>query len=185
MLNPNPVHLVVALFCATVSLVSMGEAGFIHAKAWVAQKFIANAWQESREEGTPQKAWAWADTWPVAKLTIEESPLYVLNGTSGEALAFGPGRLSTLDLNQHTVIAGHRDTHFKVLEHLDYGDEFRLETQDLSGVFSVQNVGVYHETDTSMLVPSDTPMVTLITCYPFDDVSPDTEWRWVVTATQI
>ena len=73
--------------------------------------------------------WPWADTQPIAVLSIPELGIrqLVLDGDSGRNLAFGPvlrGGLSTRDL----VISGHRDTHFTFVRDLNFGDQISIET---------------------------------------------------------
>jgi len=41
------------------------------------------------------KPWSWADTWPVARIEVKRlhASAIVLAGSSGQALAFGPGHV--------------------------------------------------------------------------------------------
>ena len=78
---------------AGTALWHLGQASYIHAKAWLAQYLIRAAWERSLATGTTVKPWSWADTWPVARLVAprQDADLYVLAGDSGRSLAFGPG----------------------------------------------------------------------------------------------
>lgn len=161
-----------------------GQAFWILAKAQLAQYLIAASWQASLQQQQPQKPWPWADTWPVAKLQFPEqgSNLYVLAGTDGSALAFGPG----LDLQttaKSTIVHGHRDTHFKILEYLHAGETIQLQTS--AGVtrdYTVKAFQVIDSSQTSLVVDKDAQTLYLITCYPFNAISPGGPLRYVVQA---
>lgn len=73
----------------------MGSAAYLHAKAWLAQVLLAEAWAATLADGTPHKPWPWADTAPVARLQVPALGVdqIVLAGVSGRSLAFGPGHL--------------------------------------------------------------------------------------------
>ncbi|MEJ2347214.1 MAG: sortase, partial [Gammaproteobacteria bacterium] len=101
-----------------------GHAGYIYAKAVVAQALIQRAWRDSLETRHQVKPWSWADTWPVARLVVPslDVDLCVLAGDYGSSLAFGPGR--RLGTN---MISGHRDTHFRFLKRLRTGQVILLQ----------------------------------------------------------
>jgi sortase A len=170
--------------------VCWGQAGYIVAKAELAQYLISDAWQQSVLSQTPVKPWGWADTYPVAKLTINQSePLYVLAGASNRNLAFGPvllnanlDELSQVDNTQafNVSIAAHRDTHFALLELVEYGDSLRLDTGKESLSFVVDDLLIVDEKYLSILDVDDKQVITLITCYPFDALSSTTPLRYVV-----
>ena len=77
----------VAAVLATVW--QFGHAGYIHAKAWLAQALIAQAWTRTLAGEERAKPWPWADTWPVARLRAPEQDvdLYVLAGADGRTIA--------------------------------------------------------------------------------------------------
>lgn len=105
-----------------------GGAGWIHIKAWLAQVLIERAWAGNLEEATPaRRPWSWADTTPVARLHFvrQGASMIVLAGESGRVLAFGPGHRPGSALPGqagNSVVSGHRDTHFAVLEQVTVGD---------------------------------------------------------------
>ena len=45
-------------------------AGRIYLKAWLAQRLLHRAWAATQAEGGPVKPWPWADTWPIARLSM-------------------------------------------------------------------------------------------------------------------
>jgi sortase A len=103
-------------------------AGFwMPAKAELAQHLLNRAWQRTAAGDAAAKPWPWADTHAVARLTLPGSaePLTVLAGASGRNLAFAPALLdgsAPPGADGVTVIAGHRDTHFRPLATLALGD---------------------------------------------------------------
>jgi sortase A len=177
--------------------VCWGQAGFIYAKAQLAQYLISDAWQQSIVSGIPVRPWDWADTYPVATLSINEAqPLYVLAGASNRNLAFGPVLLNA-DLNDvdyahpdeykafNISIAAHRDTHFSALQHIEYGDPIILDTGKNSVTFIVDEMAIVDEKHLSVLDVDDKQVITLITCYPFDALSSATPLRYVVRGRMV
>ena len=153
----------------------LGHGLYIKAKAQVAQMLLESAWQESLRTGTPHKAWAWADAWPVASLSVPRLEIYeiVLSNASGEALAFGPGHMSATDLsgNGLNAIAGHRDTHFSFLKKLRPGDTIILTTMEgKTTEYSVTGAEIV-DTATTRLDPDAGKGLVLVTCYPFDAIA--------------
>jgi sortase A len=153
----------------------LGQGLYIKAKAQLAQVLLETAWQESLQTGTPHKAWAWADTWPVARLTVPRLGIseIVLSNASGEALAFGPGQLSTTKLGNGglSAVAGHRDTHFAFLKELRPGDRIELTTMDGEAMaYSVIGTEIV-DSATTKLNPATGNGLVLVTCYPFDAVA--------------
>ena len=131
-------RLPIAVLGATIlliGLVMMGQGLWIHAKAALAQVLLERAFAQSVATGKPVKPWAWADTWPVAKIEVPrlKASAIVLEGASGQALAFGPGHLSgTPKAGERgaAVYAAHRDTHFAFLAKVRPGDEILVTRAD-------------------------------------------------------
>jgi len=184
---------VVAARLVISALVLGGTLSFVHgawipAKAALAQVLLDHAWHETLRSEDSAKPWPWADTWPVARLIApsHKKSMVVLAGANGAALAFGPGHLTTSappGVSDNSVIAGHRDTHFAFLKALKPGDVLQLQAPD--GVlhdYRVTQTRVVHETDARVLQRSESAMLTLITCYPFDAVVPGGLLRYVVRA---
>ncbi len=169
----------------------LAGAGYIHAKAMVAQQLLARAWLESAAGGVPRKPWPWADTWPVARLQVPALRLdqYVLAGTSGQALAFGPGmhEAFTGGAGYWTVLAGHRDTHFRFLRRLKPGMALLLELPGgESREYRVQAARVV-DSRLEVLEPPrvDRPHLLLVTCYPFAGAASNGPLRYVVAARAV
>ena len=169
----------------------LGQGAYIPAKALLAQELMQRAWTRGTEGQDQAAPWPWADTWPVARLAAKSGDvdLIVLAGGSGRTLAFGPGHLSASAMpgqNGNAVIAGHRDTHFSFLRDIEVGESLVLET--ISGrkhVYKVVGLDVVDSRRGSLLLDTDTPMLSLVTCYPFETTDPGGPLRYVVTAKML
>ena len=166
----------------------VATGGWIEAKAWLAQHLLEHAWAETRAGAGPVKPWPWADTWPVARLTIPAHgvDLIVLAGGSGRTLAFAPGHVDGSPLPGWpgtSLIGGHRDTHFRVLARLAPGTEIVVE--NAAGArhrFRVRSAEVVDARTTRVAAAGTSPGLALVTCYPFDALVPGGPLRWLVLA---
>jgi sortase A len=171
-----------------LALWQFGQGAYIHAKALLAQHLIRGAWEKTLDGAREVKPWAWADTWPVARLVAPRigADVYVLAGASGRTLAFGPGHMpGTAAPGEpgNAVISAHRDTHFAFLRELTPGDELLVETP--AGVrrrFYVTATEVVDKHDLRVLLPEGSAELTLVTCYPFGAIDPRGPLRYVVRA---
>lgn len=166
----------------------LGQGAYIPAKAWLAQELMLHAWNRAGNGVEKPVPWPWADTWPVARLLAKSGDvdLIVLSGGSGRTLAFGPGHLSASSLPGeagNVVIAGHRDTHFRFLRDLEIGESLLIETAGgRKYLYQVISIDVVDARRGSLLLDTDRPMLSLITCYPFEAREPGGPLRYVVTA---
>jgi len=169
----------------------LGQGAYIPAKAWLAQALMQRAWLRTGNGEPRATPWAWADTWPVARLTARsgEVDLIVLAGGSGRTLAFGPGHLSASAMPGepgNTVIAGHRDTHFRFLKDLQPGELLKLESsKGAHYLYKVVDVDIFDSRKGSLLLDTDAAMLSLVTCYPFDARAAGGPLRYVVTARRL
>jgi sortase A len=181
---------VLVAMLATIGVWQLGAGTYIHAKAWLAQHLIANAWAREISGEHQAKPWPWADTWPIARLRIPEAnvDLYVLADASGRSLAFGPGWLNDsapLGTSGNAIIAAHRDTHFRFLRDAKPG--MRVALQTLDGQVHAYEIVAGHVIDVraDRLQVTDYPALTLLTCYPFDAVVPGGPLRYTAIALPI
>jgi sortase A len=182
------------LFVASILCLAFWELGrgaYIPAKAWLAQELMQRAWQRAESGDRKAAPWPWADTWPVARLSAPgaRADLIVLEGGSGRTLAFGPGHLSVSVLpgeQGNSIIAGHRDTHFEFLQHVREGESIRVDMPDGRGhLFRVVGIDVVDSRRGSILLDTEAPMLSLVTCYPFDASDTGGPMRYVVTAEMV
>ncbi len=186
---------VAAAVLASAAFGLLAQAAWIPAKAVLAQLLLREAWWRARSGAAEPRPWPWADTWPVARLTVPSRgvDLYVLAGASGRNLAFGPAHVAGTarpGAAGNCALAGHRDTSFAFLRDLAPGEELVLETPDGGRRrYRVRDGGVFDRSDTWLLAPpadgAPDGLLTLITCYPFDAVVPGGPGRFVVRAVGV
>ncbi len=168
---------IAAVALAVAGVVSFGEGAWIRAEAAAAQILLERAWRVSVSEQRPVKAWPWARSSPVARLSAPDHDvsLVVVSDTESDSLKLGPGHLATSappGTLGNTVIAGHRDTHFRFLEQLRPGDPIILDRPDgLRLSYRVTRTEVFDE-GSPLLEPTEPSSLTLVTCYPFGHIGP-------------
>jgi sortase A len=175
-----------ALLLAT-GVVQGARGGWIYAKAALAQVLLHRSWERTRAGGVEERPWPWADTWPVARLTLPGGGRHiVLAGATGRNLAFAPGHLdgSSSPGGEGTcVIAGHRDTHFSGLDGIETGETVVLEyAGGRRRSYRVVRTAVVDEGDTRVITDNDGPTLVLVTCWPLDSPLPGGTQRFVVWA---
>ncbi|KPJ98931.1 MAG: hypothetical protein AMJ60_06695 [Desulfobacterales bacterium SG8_35] len=177
-----------ALILLFTGLSLSGKALYIHAKAGLAGYLLRASWQETLKKGDTARPWPWADTWPAARMLVPEHEidLVVLEGDSGNVLACGPGHMTLSSLPGqpgNAIISGHRDTSFRFLERLRVGDRITMQTGEGSMVpYKVAAVQITDAALLDMHIVADVPLLTLVTCYPFDAVLPGGPQRYLVFA---
>lgn len=182
--------LVLALVLALVGTILFGDGAYIHAKAWLAQLLLERAFNRSVATGQPVKPWPWADTWPVARIEVKRigASAIVLEGTSGQALAFGPGHLhQTVDAGERgvAIYAAHRDTHFRFLRDVAIGDVIDVTRSDGKRFrYRVDSSAVVRFDASGLDAAAEGFELVLATCWPFDAVTSGPE-RYVLHATLI
>jgi len=171
-------------------------AGIVTTRAWVWQVRHADRFQVAPRVATPPSR-------PREPLPVDPAPpsrggalarlrvprlgidVVVAEGTDSRTLSLGPGHLEGSALpgqSDNCIIAGHRDGPFSRLRGARPGD--RVEITDVAGLksYRVDSVDVIDKRDTRVLAPSSTPLLTLVTCYPFHYVG-HAPRRFIVRAT--
>jgi sortase A len=138
------------------------------------------AWRDAmRTPGLPPLA-----VLRVPKLGIEVA---VLPGTDDVTLDRAVGHIEDTALpgsDGNAGIAGHRDGFFRGLKDIAADDVIELETHHGKEVYRVQRTWVVSPDDVSVLDPTPTRSLTLVTCYPFYFVGPAPE-RFIVRAARV
>jgi sortase A len=121
-----------------------------------------------------------------ARLSIPrlDTELYVIEGDDMSDLRRGPGHLMGTAMpggDGNCIIAGHRDTHFRVLKDIKEGDEIVLETARGKYFYRVESTRVVLPNNSGPLRPTNQAVLNLITCYPFYYVGPAPK-RFIVEA---
>jgi len=169
----------------------IGQGLYIHAKALLAQELLERAWVKTQSGEPNATPWPWADTWPVARLSVpsQNISLIVLAGDSGRTLAFGPGHnfgSATLGENGNSFVSGHRDTHFRFLEYLQPGDRVYVDTpQDQRKVYRIEQASIVEAGEAWVENEPQTSRLSLVTCYPFESIVPGGSQRYIVSAVEV
>ena len=175
---------------ALAGFILFSQGAYIHAKALVAQILLQRAFTETIATGHPTKPWSWADTWPVARIEVKRigASAIVLAGSSGQALAFGPGHVElTPDAGERgvAVYSAHRDTHFRFLSNVAIGDEIDVTRSD-GRIFRYRaDATSVVRFDASGIDPlADGYELVLSTCWPFDALTSGPD-RYLLHATMM
>ena len=166
----------------------VGGGTYIYAKAWLAQVLLEKAWAArlAGREAAAAKPWPWADTSPVARISVPGLGVdqIVLAGASARTLAFGPAHLAGTAMpgeRGHSVITGHRDTHFTFLKDLEVGDVVELQQTDGGNMrFRVTGTEIFDSRTARLSPVGDRRVMTLVTCYPFNSARTGQPHRYAV-----
>lgn len=125
---------------------------------------------------------------PLAILRIFKIGLEVavLPGTDDFVLNRAVGHIENTALpgtDSNSGIAGHRDGFFRGLKDIAVGDAIELETVDSRQMYRVERTSVVYPEDVSVLDPTPTRSLTLVTCYPFYFIGSAPQ-RFIVRATR-
>src|SRR5438105_12710421 len=164
----------IPLLLALAGLILFGQGAYIHAKAAFAPVLLERAFKQTIATGRETKPWTWADTWPVARIEVKRlnARAIVLAGSSGQALAFGPGHLElTVEAGERgvAVYSAHRDTHFRFLRDVAIGDEIEITRSDGKTFHYRADAASVVRFDAAGIDPlTDRHELVLSTCWPFD-----------------
>ncbi|MBR1276414.1 class GN sortase [Bradyrhizobium sp. AUGA SZCCT0283] len=181
---------ILPLLLAVIGLILFGQGAYIHAKALVAQVLLERAFEKTVATGRETKPWSWADTWPIARIEVKRihASTIVLAGSSGQALAFGPGHVErTPDAGERgvAVYSAHRDTHFAFLKNVVIGDEINVMRSDGKQFhYRVDATSVVRFDGSGIEPLADGHQLVLSTCWPFDALTQGPE-RYLVHATML
>lgn len=114
-------------------------------------------------------------SWTVLEGTDDKTLERSIGHVVGTALPGEPGNIG---------VAGHRNTHFRMLEWIRQGDEIVLTSQDGTFRYRVNYIRLHKPTDVDVLDPSHGSAVTLITCFPFEYVG-SAPLRFIVRAVAV
>lgn len=184
------VALAVAFILALAGLTLIGQGVWIHAKALLAQVLLERAFVETVATGHHVKPWPWADTWPVARISVKrlDESAIVLAGSSGQALAFGPGHVEwTPEAGERgvAVYSAHRDTHFRFLQDVAIGDEIAVTRSDGATFrYRVDGTAVVRFDESGIDPLANGRALVLSTCWPFGSVTAG-PLRYLVHATMV
>jgi sortase A len=144
---------------------------------------------------SPERISAWRKSLresPSAPLAVLRVPkirleVAVLPGTDEVTLDRAVGHIEDTarpGSDGNSGIAGHRDGFFRGLKDIGPGDDIELETRQGIDVYRVERTWVVEPEDVSVLDPTPTRTLTLVTCYPFYFVGPAPH-RFIVRAARV
>jgi sortase A len=130
-----------------------------------------------------------ADGTPFARLEIDRLNMdtMVIEGVTDADLRKAVGHIpyTALPGNPGNVgLAGHRDTSFRQLRHIQDGDLISLTTSQGRHVYQVENTEIVKPEDSEVLRPTAQPTLTLVTCFPFYYVGSAPN-RFIVQAVEL
>jgi len=186
MVRRRPLITFILLFIAALLF---GRGSYIQSKALLAQYLITSAWEQQLTTGVSKPPWPWADTSPIAQLTLpNQESLTVLAGVSGRNLAFGPTiqQLTAMpDETGNIVIYGHNDTHFRSLENAKINDQIRIvDRYNAERTYRITSIRIVDMNQGDIAAQTPWDQLTLITCYPFSPTVINGPLRFVVTAAE-
>lgn len=106
----------------------------------------------------------------VLRIPHLETTIPVFNGTTETAMTLGAGHLSdttALTGEGNIALSSHRDGAFRILKDVKKGDAITLDTKDGIRTFIVKQLFIVDPGEVSVLAPTATTTLTLITCHPF------------------
>ena len=130
-----------------------------------------------------------ADGQPLGVIRIPRIDLEAVffEGVEEETFLSGPGHLPWTALPGSTgtsVLAAHRDIHFRNLADLRLGDRLVLELPDRSVRYRVSGRAIADPTDAWVTKPGNDPVLRLVTCWPPAFIGPAPE-RLVISAIPV
>ena len=154
------------------------QAGTPDQSLWSPERIVA--WRKAA--GEPAAT-------PLAVLRIPRIRLEVpvLPGTDDRTLDRAVGHIDDTALpgaDGNSGIAGHRDGFFRGLKDIAEGDVIELETTQVKEIYRVERTWVVDPEDVSVLDPTPTRAITLVTCYPFYYIGPAPR-RYIVRAVLV
>ena len=150
------------------------------ADSWQERHADPGAWSEPAENQQTESISPRRAGDAVTRLSIQGVGLEVVvaEGTDPATLAVAPGHLTgsaSPGESGNCIIAGHRDGEFARLRNVRTGDRITLKGREENNYYRVESVSVVDRTDHTPLAPTDKPVLTLITCYPFNHIGPAPE----------
>lgn len=114
-------------------------------------------------------------------------PLYF--GDNDEVLDLGPGTYPGSWIpgcGRTTLVAGHNQTHFSILEGIEVGDEIQVNTDYGDFVYVVTEYRVIEETDIAACrLEQEKDQLIMYTCYPFYQITGRRDHRFFVYADKV
>jgi sortase A len=113
----------------------------------------------------------------------------VLEGSDDATLARGAGHIEGTAYpwepgGGNVGIAGHRDTTFRAVRNLRAGDPIDITTSERVYHYRITKTFIVDPADVYVLDRTDQPMLTLVTCYPFEFIG-HAPHRYIIQAVLV
>ena len=141
------------------------------------QKILLRRWSEHAAANSLTKI-------SIPRIQLED---VVLEGASSHSLLLGPAHLADTaepGASGNVVIAGHRDTFFRHVHSLRYGDDIYIVRGGKRFHYVVRSRRIVEPTNLSVLRQTNDGELTLITCYPTHAIGPAPQ-RLIIVAKLI
>ena len=140
-------------------------------------------------QGVEETRTAFATGTPIGRLEVPRLHLSVVvaNGDDDNTLGVAAGHLPDTPWPWqpgNSAIAAHRDSYFRPLRFIRLNDEIRFVAGGDIRRYKVTRTSIVTPEDLSVLRPTSSPTLTLITCYPFFYVGHAPK-RFIVQATAL
>ena len=174
-------------FQANQAVVSGTGNGAVTKDAYLADSAVDfTLWNPKRVAAYKESLSAKTDL-PLAILRIPKISLEVpvFNDTDDLTLNRGVGRiLGTAQVGHlgNIGIAGHRDGFFRGLKDVVLDDVIEVVLPEQTDLYAITKIQIVDPEDVSVLTPTPTQTLTLVTCYPFYYVG-NAPQRYIVTAS--
>lgn len=160
----------------SLAVVCLGWVGWSYSDAFLYQQWAEATFDGAVAATAPNAVSApgfeAAEGDPVARVRIPRLDLSVVvaEGTTSGVLRRAAGRLgrsAAPGSDGNVVVAAHRDSFFRPLEHVEIGDEVMLDGPEGSDVYTVEWTRVVDPSALEVTENPGYPALTLVTCYPF------------------
>ena len=129
-----------------------------------------SSWSPKRAERYRESAHAAAVPLAVLRIPALKLAVPVFDGTTEQNLNRGAGRIpGTARIGEpgNLGIAAHRDGFFRVLKDVQIGDALLVERLGATDAYRIVSTVIVDPSDVSVLEPTASHSVTLVTCFPF------------------
>lgn len=168
--------LAAALFCTGALAMAQVRAQLFNARegrrlfSLLADGSAARDLSQAREAAGARAASRAGHAWGRLELPRLGLSALVAEGIDASTLSVAAGHFPLTAFpgeGGNVALAGHRDTVFRLLEHVRRNDVVRLDTPDGVFEYRVEWHAVVDPTRTDVVEPTHASLLTLVTCYPF------------------
>ena len=171
-------------------ILGVAKASLMPIKAFIGQHYLETAWQETLRNNKLSKPWGSADFYMIGELKVPRLKIsrVILNSVSGEALAWGIGRVNNIKSKSPSgpvILAGHRDSHMKFMYELNVGEKIELIMSDgLIKTYIISKTGITNqpELEISESINKKNSLI-LTTCWPLKS-SQQGHQRYIIFSQQ-